>query len=54
MVNVRLVFALENIPSAKFTSATGTPSRCAASAFALAVTFSIAPWNQGARVLVRF
>ena len=45
MVKVRLVFGLAKIPSAKFTSATSTPSRWAASAFALAVIFPIAPWN---------
>ena len=45
MVNVRLVFGLEKIPSAKLTSPASTPSRWAASVLALAMIFSTAPWN---------
>ena len=42
MVSVRLVFGLENTPSANFMSATSTLSRWAAICFAL-VTILLAP-----------
>ncbi len=45
MVSVRLVFGLENSPSANFTSATSTLSRWAAICFALVTIFCAAIWQ---------